>query len=127
MKSISGIYGFFFEKKGSIDILHFLETPRSFSELEEATSMSPNTVSSRLREAQKLGFVEEKLMGKTNDRFRAKYVLTKKGRKMIKSSKKTVIKYMQLRSKIQDLEQKRKEKEKEMEKLLSSLKSSGKM
>ncbi len=53
----------FIQKKGSIDILLQLEeSPKSFNELEEALKLSPNTILSRLREAQKLGLVKEDLL-----------------------------------------------------------------
>ena len=115
----------FLEKKGSLDILYKLkESPKSFNELEESIGMSPNTILARLREAQKFGMVEEKLIREKEGRSKIKYALTKKGYDVSDNFRNIANKYMHLREEIQELEGEKRSKEKEMKEILSSFQGS---
>ena len=114
----------FLGSKGAFDILFELgKKERSFNELEKMLNLSPNTVLARIREAQDLGLVEEKLFG-GNGRSKIKYVLTKRGRDVLEAANSFKKDYLRLREKIDELEEERKEKEREIKELLSSLQSS---
>jgi len=111
----------FLEKRGSLDILFNLaEEEKSFNEL-ESLSLSPNTVLSRLREAQTLGLIEEKLLRQKEGRSKIKYGLTKKGKEITDTSKTIKKDYLKLREEINKLEEEIRKKEEEIKTLLSSL------
>jgi DNA-binding HxlR family transcriptional regulator len=114
----------FLEKRGSIDILFNLaEEEKSFNEL-ESLNLSPNTVLSRLREAQALNLIEEKLLRQKEGRSKIKYVLTKKGKEIMDVSKSFKKDYLKLREEINGLEENIRKKEEEIKTLLSSMQRS---
>jgi len=114
----------FLKKRGSIDILFNLaEEEKSFNEL-ESLNLSPNTVLSRLREAQTLGLIEEKLLRQKEGRSKIKYALTKKGKEIMDASKTIKKDYLKLREEINKLEEETRKKEEEIKTLLSSLQRS---
>lgn len=114
----------FLERKGGLDILYKLaEGKKSFNEL-ESLNLSPNTILSRLREAQALGLIEEKLLRQKEGRSKIKYTLTKKGKKIIEACKSIKKDYLKLREEINNLEEKTRKKEEEIKTLLSSLQRS---
>jgi len=106
--------------KGLLDVLMMLETEeKSFTEL-KALDISPNTVLSRLREAQKKGLVEQKLFPVKGKKPRIKYVLTKQGKEVLTMFESIREKYVDLRTELQSLQEEVRKKEKEMKYLLSS-------
>jgi len=113
----------YLQRKGSIDLLFELENmPKSFNELEETLRFSPNTILSRLREAQRLGLIKEELFREKSGRARIKYKLTDKGKNLLKELKKIKNKYLELVKEISTIEKAKKKKEAELEELISSLK-----
>jgi len=113
----------YIQRKGSIDLLFELENmPKSFNELEETLRFSPNTILSRLREAQRLGLIKEELFREKSGRARIKYKLTDKGKNLLKELKKIKNKYLELVKEISTIEKAKKKKEAELEELISSLK-----
>lgn len=107
-------------RKGLLDVLMMLETgEKSFTEL-KTLDLSPNTVLSRLREAQKKGFVDQKLFPRKGRKPRIKYVLTEEGEKVLKMYESIRERYTELRAELQNLQEEARKKEKEMKYLLSS-------
>lgn len=106
--------------KGLLDVLMMLDTgEKSFMEL-KALDISPNTVLSRLREAQKKELVEQKLFPRKGKKPRIKYVLTKQGKEVLTMFESIREKYVDLRTELQSLQEEVRKKEKEMKYLLSS-------
>jgi len=106
--------------KGLLDVLMMLETgAKSFTEL-KALDLSPNTVLSRLREAQKRGFVDQKLFPRMGRKPKIKYVLTKEGEEVLKMYESIRERYTELRAELQGLQEEVRKKEKELKYLLSS-------
>ena len=113
------------EKKGFFDVLFSLSSgDKSFNELEESLSLSPNTVLARLREMQKAGIIMEILSSDSGGRSKIKYMITDKGRKIVEESKSIQKDYLELRKKIKELEKQKDEKETEIRELLSSIQKS---
>lgn len=107
-------------RKGLLDVLMMLETgEKSFTEL-KTLDLSPNTVLSRLREAQKKGLVDQKLFPRKGRKPRIKYVLTEEGEKVLKMYESIRERYTELRAELQNLQEEARKKEKEMKYLLSS-------
>ncbi len=107
-------------RKGLLDVLMMLETgEESFTEL-KTLDLSPNTVLSRLREAQKKGFVDQKLFPRKGRKPRIKYVLTEEGEKVLKMYESIRERYTVLRAGLQNLQEEARKKEKEMKYILSS-------
>jgi len=106
--------------KGLLDVLMMLETgEKSFTEL-KTLDLSPNTILSRLREAQMKGLVEQKLFPRKGRKPRIKYVLTKEGKEVLKMYESIRERYTELRAELQNLQEEVRKKEKEMKYLLSS-------
>lgn len=106
--------------KGLLDMLIILEDgEKSFTEL-KGMKMSPNTVLSRLREAQRMGLVDQKLFKIKGRRSRIKYALTKEGEETLQMYHSIRERYKQLNVELQSLKEEVKKKEKEMKYLLSS-------
>lgn len=107
-------------RKGLLDVLMMLETgEKSFTEL-KTLDLSPNTVLSRLREAQKKGLVDQKLFPRKGRKPRIKYILTEEGEKVLKMYESIRERYTELRAELQNLQEEARKKEKEMKYLLSS-------
>lgn len=107
-------------RKGLLDVLMMLETgEKSFTEL-KTLDLSPNTVLSRLREAQKKGLVDQKLFPRKGRKPSIKYVLTDEGEKVLKMYESIRERYTELRAELQNLQEEARKKEKEMKYLLSS-------
>ena len=112
----------FIINRGSLDILYILEDgPKSFDEFKPQLKLSPNTIVSRLRTAQSLGIIEQKLIGETKGRSKIKYDLTKKGEKILEASGDIKNRYLELKKEINELRKGIKNKDSEIEKLLLSL------
>ncbi len=110
----------FIRKKGSLDILFQLEkASKSFNELEETLGLSPNTLTSRLKEARELALIKEELSREEGGRAKIKYVLTEKGKKAVKKLEGLREKYQNIRKEILKLEAQLKEKENLLKKLIS--------
>jgi DNA-binding HxlR family transcriptional regulator len=113
----------FIAEKGSLDLLFRLSTKeQSFTDLKISIKMSPNTVLARLRDATKLGLVEEKLF-KTAGRALIKYILTAEGRKTVTSLGSVKRDYEKLKKELDELKDSEKEKEAKITQLLSSSKA----
>jgi len=118
--------GEFMRKKGSIEILCELEDGgKSFNEFK--LDISPNTLSSRLKEALDLGLIEQRIC--REGRTKVKYYLTDRGKELLKAIKSIKDNYFRLKEDVKRLEEeinKKKEeikrKKEELEKLVSSLK-----
>lgn len=108
----------FLQKKGSLDILFQLDkAPKSFNELEEVLRLSPNTLASRLKEARKLALIKEELT-REDGRAKIKYVLTEKGKKVVKKFESIRKEYEKIQKEIASLEEQLKERENLLRKLL---------
>jgi len=106
-------------KKGLLDVLMMLENgEKAFAEL-KALDLSPNTVLSRLREAQKRGLVDQKLFPRRGRKPRIKYVLTKEGEDALRMYEAIRERYTELRAELQNLQEEVRKKEKQMKYLLS--------
>ena len=106
--------------KGLLDILMALEGgEKSFTEL-KALKFSPNTILLRLREAQKMDLVDQRLFEIEGRRPRIKYALTKEGKEMLQIYQSIRGRYKELNAELQSLKKEVKKKEKEMKYLLSS-------
>ena len=113
----------FIAEKGSLDLLFRLSTKeQSFTDLKISIKMSPNTVLARLRDATKLGLVEEKLF-KTAGRALIKYILTAEGKKTVTSLGSVKRDYEKLKKELDELKDSEKEKEAKITQLLSSSKA----
>jgi DNA-binding HxlR family transcriptional regulator len=110
----------FLTKKGGFDLLLKLKEKKAmkFGEVQEALNLSPTTALERLREASKLGIIEEKLFKENGSEI--KYVLTK-GKDILNVTTHMQKEYLKLREEIIRLEKEKLEKEREVEALLSSL------
>ena len=108
----------FLRRKGSIEILCELEkNGKSFNEFN--LDISPNTLSSRLKEALELGLVEQRVC--REERSKIKYYLTDKGKELLKTIKSIKDDYFRLKNDVKKLEEELKRKKKELEELVSSL------
>ncbi len=108
----------FLRRKGSIEILCELEEGgKSFNEFE--LDISPNTLSSRLKEALDLGLIEQRIC--REDRTRVKYYLTDIGKELLKAIKPIKDNYFKLKEDIKRLEEEIRGKKKELEELISSI------
>ena len=114
----------FLEKKGAADLMFELsESPKTFNELVESLDLGPNTVLSRLREAQKLGLVEEKLTRKESGRPSISYEITETGKKKIKDLEIIKKDYIKLRDKLKKMKSEERETEEKINTILSTAKS----
>jgi len=120
----------FILNKGSLDIIYILANgPKSFDELKRLLKLSPNTILSRVREAQTLGIIEQKLLeetkGKSIDemkgRSKIKYVLTKRGEKILEVSEGVKNRYLDLKKEIHGLQMNIRKKDSEIKSLLFPL------
>ena len=108
----------FLRRKGSIEVLCELEEGgKSFNEFR--LDISPNTLSSRLKEALDLGLIEQRIC--REERTKVKYYLTDKGKELLKAIKSIKDNYFRLKEDVKRLEEEIKRKKKELEKLVSSL------
>ncbi len=108
----------FLRRKGSIEILCELEEGgKSFNEFE--LDISPNTLSSRLKEALDLGLIEQRIC--REDRTRVKYYLTDMGKELLKAIKSIKDNYFKLKEDIKRLEEEIRRKKKELRELISSI------
>ena len=106
--------------KGLLDLLVMLEDgPKTFSQL-KVLNLSPSTILSRLREAQEMGLVDQKLYPKKGKRSEIRYLLSKDGVEMLKMYGSIRDRYTQLRMELQSLQEEIRTKEKEMKFLLST-------
>lgn len=110
-------------KEGAFDLLLKLnEGPKSFVEL-KTTGHSPNTVLTRLREAQRAGLVQSQLFTVSERKKpRIKYVLTDQGQKLLRRYIPVKTTYLDLKEKIAELEKQVLEQKQELRFLLSSIK-----
>jgi DNA-binding HxlR family transcriptional regulator len=108
--------------EGFVEVLLALEHgARSFVEL-KSLDMSPTTVLKRLREAQKMGYVGQRLVAQEGGRSRIKYGLTTKGRRVARVYAPIRGRYSHLREELGQLEHALHEKRSEMKFLLASTK-----
>lgn len=111
----------FLKKKGAADLMFEVsESPKTFNELVDLIRLGPNTVLSRLREAQHLGLVEEKLTRKEKGRSSISYVITPIGKKAIEPMGSIRINYIKLKKELNELKEREKEKEAKITQLLST-------
>jgi len=106
--------GEYFKKKGGLDLLAELsEGIKSFNDLEDALPLSPNTVLSRLREAQDLGLVGARAEG-GRGKPRILYELTKTGEEALEPFQPILETYLERREELEQLEERAKEKTEEI-------------
>lgn len=111
----------FLTQKGALDLLFQLEAkPKGFNELKLDMHGSPNTLLARIKEATKLGLIEESLV-RTNHRSLIKYTLTKEGRKELNSFGPIKGRYEKLKELLKEQENKKSNTEREINELLSSI------
>ncbi len=104
--------------KGLLDVLMALEeNEKSFTEL-KSLNLSPNTLLSRLREAQTKGLVVQELVPVKGKRARIKYKLTEDGKDTLKMYASVREKYVELKMELQQLQEEVRKKEKELKYLL---------
>ena len=110
----------FLKKKGAADLMFEIsEGPKTFNELVDLIRLGPNTVLSRLREAQNLNLVEEKLVRKENGRPSISYVITSNGKKAIQPLDSIRVNYIKLKKELNELKKQEREKEDKITQLLS--------
>ena len=111
----------FLKKKGAADLMFEIsEGPKTFNELVDLIRLGPNTVLSRLREAQSLGLVEERLERKESGRPSISYAITHAGKKAIEPLISIRINYIKLKKELNELKEREKEKEAKITQLLST-------
>jgi DNA-binding HxlR family transcriptional regulator len=114
----------FIVRKGGIDIIFMLSNGlKSFDEF-KPLKLSPNTILLRLREAQSLGIIEQKLLGGMKGRPKIKYALTGRGGKVLEASKDIKNRYLELNEEVNRLKMEIRKKESEIQTLLFSLQKS---
>ena len=114
---------FIFEKSGAMILILLSDKDLSFNELKAAIKASPNTVLARLREAMRIGIVEEKLV-KTGKRALIKYTLTAEGKKLVSDLKDFKGHFITINKELDEIKEKERKKETEINELLSSLQRS---
>jgi len=109
----------FLTKKGGFDLLlRLVEKPMKFGEVQGTLNLSPNTALERLREASRLGLIEERVFKENGPEI--KYVITE-GKRILDVTKPMQKNYLKLRETTIRLEKEKLENEREIETLLSSL------
>lgn len=115
----------FLKKKGAVDLMFEVsEGPKTFNELVYLIRLGPNTVLSRLREAQTLGLVEEKLTRKEKGRSSISYKITEAGKRKMKDLEIIKKDYIKLREELKKMKAEEKEKERKINSILSTAKNS---
>ena len=112
-----------FERGGALLLIRLSEKDMSFNELKTAMKLSPNTVLSRLREATRIGIVEEKLV-KTEKRSLIKYTLTKEGRAFFDDLRDFKKHFIIVNEELDKIKEEEKKKEAQLNEVLSSLQKS---
>jgi len=108
-------------EKAYIDVLFALESgAKSFNDLKEL-GFSPNTILSRLREAQRKGIIEEKLFPQKDKKAQIKYIITNRGKNVLNNYLPIKSQYLNLKRELDKLEQEIRAKEKDMKLLLTSV------
>jgi len=111
----------YIKKKGGIEILCELsEGEKGFNELKRL-DISPSTLSTRLREALDLNFVEQVIHREESLKPKISYRLTEKGKEVVRMIESIRKDYFRLKEEVKKLEEEVKKKKKEMEELLSFL------
>ncbi len=111
----------FLSERGALDLLFSLSNdPLGFNELKERINISPNTLLTRIKEAAKLGLVEETLV-RTERRSLIKYTITKDGKKELESLKSIKDRYEKLNKLLKEQDEKKNNIQKEITELLSSI------
>ena len=114
----------FVSQKGAADLLFNLKgSAKTFNELVKIMKLGPNTVLARLREAQKLGLVEEALIRKESGRPNIKYTLTAEGKRTAASFGSVQKDYEKLKKELEEIKKSEREKEARITQLLSSNKA----
>lgn len=117
METVTQLIGY----RGFVEILFSLEEGRKgFNDLKRL-GMSPSTVLSRLRYAEKLGFIRQELDARGSGRSRIRYVLTPKGGQVVQRFTPIKSKFIHLRSEMKVLERTMHERESQVKLLLASV------
>jgi len=110
----------FLKRKGSIEVLCELEeNGKSFNELRDL-GISPNTLSSRLKEALDLELIEQRVC-REGERSKIKYHLTEKGKEVVKTIESIKEDYFRLKEEVKRLEEEAKKKRQEIREILENL------
>jgi DNA-binding HxlR family transcriptional regulator len=111
----------FVAQRGFMEVLFGLENGhKGFNDL-KTLGLAPNTVLSRLRQAQRLGLVENRLDTKRASRARITYALTPRGRQFVGRFASVKGRFMRLQTELESLEKNRRTTENHMKFLLSSV------